>query len=139
MFLRLTLLLGLATGCNHLLDKSDNINLIGDWEWVEASNLKKELNAEGWIEIFSQNDDSLKGTHTFIAQKGNRVDFCDSNFISLKLRYTNNGWNGLLVDCYEGNKLPVVLSAIDDSHFLFVFKNTHPFLTSDTLLFEKIE
>ena len=55
--------------------------------------------------------DSVIGTHIFVTQSGNRIDYCDEDSISVLLkRVTETTYEGALHDCYwdDTNRVKVI-------------------------------
>ena len=149
-YLTIILTIGLLS-CNEI-SKNDNSQINTSEENIEiisdsVDNYSEDLEGTWYIEK-NQNLDGdvtfshvsykeVNGTHGFVAQNGNRIDFCESKSIELE-QLDSQKWGGELQDCYEGLLHEILIYQIDSVKIAMVFvDNDHPFVVKDSILYSK--
>ena len=116
---------------NEFIEDIDTTSLKGTWY------LKDNPGIDGFVKINYLSQNKICGTHEFIGQNGNRIDFCETNSFTLE-KLDSLRWGGQLIDCYEGLTHEIILYLQNEFEMTMVFVNdSHPFLTNDSLLFSK--
>lgn len=83
-------------------------------------------NAEYSITILLSND-TITGSHSFVTQDGNRIDWCEESSITA-IRNKDRVFEGLLHSCYDNQNHLVRIEFRRNNLFLTFLANDHPFL-----------